>query len=645
MKKDKKKQSNLNYLLIIISAIIIVLLCYSVFHKEKETIFKFNENNIQLKLGEKKVINYELNDDKLEIKWSSSNDVVSINNNGEMTANKYGKSIITGTVVKDEETYTNTCLVTTYSGDIGVKLEDISVPEGYLLMSNNSEYNIPFTIVPSNAYITSIDYYLTTNNVEINDNKVISKNEGEDSLSIIVNKDMSSIIKIKVSNSVRDNGFVKLIDSVSLDEEEITMDMGEIKTLSYTVTPRNGYLETIEWTSSNEDVVVVDEGDLTAVNVGEATVKLTINNIESTTKVKVKASKAEIKVDYSPKTVIRIGEKTNIKASVYPTNINDTVTYSSSNPSIVSVDNGVVTGINSGVANVTLSIGNGKTKTFTIYVLKKSGSVSGNGYLWGYKSLNAKTPVYANLSFFQKIVSTGIGTLQNNSYIINTGGLKFTYDINASMLYVASKKIKMRIYYPPNEDLSTLNTLVYMGGRGETNFGGAFTSISKDPSIIKSAGIVILIAEGDGTSFDGDSGAYATEFVKAIVRQKSGVKNSILGFSDGAHKVMHASNKSTYDRIVVFSGYTDGIGGLNNAKNSEVMFIIASRDGNYTQAQSALRHMLSSGFTNVTVISNGSDMSKLFSDKYLVINPGSLMKNGHLTENIFLSGIIEYCND
>lgn len=645
MKKDKKKQNYLNYLLIIISAIIIVLLCYSIFHKEKETFFKFNENDIQLKFGEKKIINYELNDDKLEIKWSSNNDVVSVNNSGEITANKYGKSIITGTVVKNDETYTNTCLVSTYSGDIGVTLENISVPEGYLLMGNNSEYNMPFTIVPPNAYITSIDYYLTNNNVSINDDKIISKNDGEDNLSIIVNKDMSSRIKIKVSNDVKNNGFVKLIDNVSIDYDEVTLDMGETKALPFTVTPVNGYIETIEWTSSNEDVVFVDEGDLKAINVGEATVKLIINNIEASVKVKVTSSKAEIKVDHSPKTVIRIGEKTTINASINPSNINDVVTYTSSNPSIVSVNNGVVTGINSGVANITLSISNGKTKTFTIYVLQKSGSVSGSGYLWGYKSLNNKVPVVANLSFFQKIVSNGIGTLQSNSYVINTGGLTYTYDINASLLRVGSKRIKMRIYYPPNEDLSTLNTLTYMGGRGETNFGGAFADASKNPSILKSAGIVILIAEGDGTSFDGDSGAYATEFVKAIVRQKSGVKNSILGFSDGAHKVMHASNKSTYDRIVVFSGYTDGVEGLKNAKNSEVMFIIASRDGNYSQAQSALRHMMSSGYTNVTVISNGSDMSKYFSDKYLVINPGSLIKNGHLTENVFLSGIIEYCND
>ena len=184
-----------------------------------------------------------------------------------------------------------------------------------------------------------------------------------------------------------------------------------------------------------------------------------------------------------------------------------------------------------------------------------------------------------------------------------------------------------------------------MGGRGETNFGGFFTKIEQDPSIVKSAGILALVAEGKGISFDGEAGAYSTMFVKAITRQKSNVKNSILGFSDGAHKVMHASNLVVYDKIIVFSGYTDGVASLDNAKNSEVMFIIAPNDGNYSQAKVALRNMKNSGYTNVKIITNGTDVINAFSDKFLVITPGSLMKNAHDTINVLNSRIISYAND
>ena len=229
-----------------------------------------------------------------------------------------------------------------------------------------------------------------------------------------------------------------------------------------------------------------------------------------------------------------------------------------------------------------------------------------------------------------------------STYVISYENLTFSYNITNNLLSVGGKKIKFKVYYPQGEDLSTLNTLVYMGGRGETNFGGAFTSIAKDPSMIKSAGIVGLLAEGN--SFDGDSGAYSTKFLKAITKQKAGVQNSILGFSDGAHQVLHASNKENYKSIVIFSGYTDGASSLENAKDKEIIFIIAANDANYSQAKTAMNNMKSSGYKNVTMINTLNDVSR-FDSIFLTINVNNLMRKGHYSENVFTSGIIEYLND
>lgn len=644
MKKNKKL---LNIIIILISAIIVVLLFYILFSKKSEVTFTINERNIKLKLGETKRISYQLNVPNLKVTWSSNSDNITINKNGEIDASTYGQAKITGTVIYNNKKYIDTSIVDVYTGEIGVPIESISAPMGYILMKPNSEFDLSFTVNPSNAYIYSIDYYSSNESiVSVSNNKIISKNNGSATISLVVNNQIVKDVMIKVSNDIKENTIAKDIESIVFDENDIEIEMGDIKVLTYYPNPKDSYVETIEWFSSNEDIVSVSEGVIKGINIGEATIKITINNkVSSTLNVIVKASKAELVIDYSPKTTIRIGEKTLIKAHINPTNINDRIEYKSSNPSIAKVENGTITGLAAGNTTITLSISNGKTKTFIINVLPQKGSFSGSLNLWGYHSLNAKTPVLADKIFFQKLASSGIGLLQNNTYIINSSDGSFSYDISTNLLSINNKRIKVRIYYPPGEDLSTLNTLTYMGGRGETNFGGIFTDIAKNASIAKSAGILILLAEGNNTSFDGDSGAYTTQFVKAITKQKGNVKNSILGFSDGAHKVMHASNKMFYDRIIVFSGYTDGVDSLDKAKNSEVMFIIAPNDGNYKQAQSALRHMKSSGYNNVTVISNGSDMPNLFSDKFLVITPGSLMKNGHLTENILLSGMIEYLND
>lgn len=647
----KNKKETINILIIISSIIIIGLLYYILFffNKQENYYFKLNEDNVLLKVGTKKQLNYAISDDNIDITWYSNSDSVSVNDNGEVTANNYGIAKITAMVVTNEETFYDTCNIIPYTGDEGVSIKDINSSIKSLSMKPNSSYDIPFTIDPSNAYITAINYYSSDENVIFIENgKIVSKNEGTATFTMIINNQLVKELVVEVSKDA--TGFTEIdtekkVKSVSLIKD-FTMEMGDIKKISYEVNPSDGNIQKIEWFSSNEKIIKVNDGTVEAINIGEAVVKVVINDeVESSVKIKVNSSNSSIVINYNPKTLIRIGEKTNIQASISPIGLNDTIVYRSSNPSVAMVNNGIITGVNHGSAVITLSISSGKTKTFTINVLPLNGHISGSANLWGYKSLNDKVPSLADMSFYRSLAQSGIGTLQDNKYIVTSEGITYTYDINASELTVKNKRIKLRIFYPRGVDLSITNTLTFMGGRGETNFGGLFTEIEKNPSIVKSSGILALVAEGKGISFDGDAGAYSTMFVKAITRQKSNVKNSILGFSDGAHKVMHASNKVVYDKIIVFSGYTDGVESLANAKNSEVMFIVAPNDGNYSQAKVALRNMKNSGYSNVKFITNGTDAINAFSDKFLVITPGSLMKNAHDTINILNSGIISYCND
>ena len=451
---------------------------------------------------------------------------------------------------------------------------------------------------------------------------------------------------IKVDKNALVNQVVPEIEKISFKDITIplTMEMGDVKTLSYDVYPKDGYVYDSHWESSNENVVSVTRGVVEAKNIGTATISLTVNgDVKTEVTIKVISTKSEIIIDYNPKTTIRIGEKTNIEAHINPVNVNDQITYKSSNPDVVKVDKGVITGVKSGNAIITLSISNGKTKTFTINVLPKTGSLTGTGYLWGYTSLNAVTPVLASVSFFQDLAKKGIGLLKNDTYIISKGDTNYSYDITSNVLTANSKRFKLRIYYPQGKDLSTLNTLTYMGGDGEKNFDGYFDNINSDPSKIKSAGIVILVAEGDNTAFDQFCGAFATQFVKAITNQKSYVKNSILGFSTGGTKVMAAANMFEYDKVIVFSSYYNWPTSADYVKNKEVLFYIPSNDHLYNQAKTTLNSM--SDYQNVTVVSNSNEMGKLFGNKYLVINPGTLMHGRHVTENVTRARIFSYAND
>lgn len=445
-------------------------------------------------------------------------------------------------------------------------------------------------------------------------NESVNYSSNEEKLDFIAAKQAQGSVKYKIISQVNSENKNVNIFSIKKSSKPIINVLSKAPVGKYTVT--------IRATAAGNDMYKSGYKDI---------------------KITVTIAKIEIEVDNHPKTIIKVGESTTVRAHL-SNNVSGKIVYKSSNNDIATVENGVIIGKKQGNVQITLSYGNSKTKTYSIKVLPSKGAITGSGGIWGYTSLNAKTPVPADINFYKKLVQNGIGVIKNNQYIISSSGVQFSYNISTEILSVSNKRIRLRLYYPSGVDLSTTNTLVFMGGRGETNFGGLFREIKDNPSIVKNGGILALIAEGN-TSFDGASGAYVTKFIKAITKQKTGVKNSILGFSDGAHNVMDGLRLENYDRIVVFSGYADYINTLENAKNSEIMIIIAPNDSNYLQAKSTINNMRNYGFKNATIISNGTELPNAYGSTYLVITPGNIMKNGHFTENILLSRIIEYLND
>ena len=647
----KKNNNNTNFIMVIVSLIILIgiLIYFLLLKEDKEVEFTIKDTKINLKLGEIKKINYEITDSNLNIEWvSDKSNVVSIDNSGIIKAIDYGTAIITGKLVYQDQEIFNKCIVSTYSGDINTSLEKITILEGELLMMPNSEYIMPFNIIPSNAYITSLEYLTTDENViTVSNDKIISKNIGTATLSIIVNNNYQKNIMVSVEENAKQNKIIKKIEKVEIEEDDIILKPGDTKKILYTVIPSDAYVKDIKWESSNPEVVSVNDGEIKALKDGESVIKLIVNsNIESSIKVKVVVLPSSIKINYYPKTLIKVGEKSNIIAEVLPNEATDKIiTYKSSNPSVAIVSNGVITSVGTGSSTITLSTSNNKSLSVNINVLPKQGLINGTGNFWGYKSLNEKTPVKADVNFFRKIVQSGRGTLQGNTYIYQTEDTKYTYNIDSSHLVANNYNIKVRIYYPLVDDLSSLNIFTYMGGDGEKNFNGFFNQIENNKSIINSAGIIILVAEGNNTKFDQYAANYATKFVQSIINQKPNAKRSIAGFSTGGTKVMGAANLYDYDKIIVFSSYYNWAGMANNIKNKEIIFYVPSKDHLYSQAKTTLNDMKSSGYTNVTIVTNSSDLANAFKNNFLVINPGISMLSGHLSENVIRAGLFSYAND
>lgn len=664
------RNSNSKYLIIglIIFAVVILVLILSGSKsnepKKTQLVFTFKEDSTKLKIGEAKAIEYELNDNTKTIEWFSTSDVVTIDDNGVMRANKYGQAIVSGTIVDGTNSITNTCYVTTYTGDINVKVEDIQLNEGYLLMKSGSEYSNPFIIVPSNAYIDSLEYYSTDESIaNIQNNQVIAGYDGSAILSCVVNKQITKDLQVEVSNNVNSNGFAKMVERVSLNENDITMDIGNTKQLSYKIEPSDGYVGSIRWASSNERVVKVLDGKIEAINSGEATIQIIVNNNIKDSIVVIVNKKEEptpvptatptvatIVIDKKPKTTITVGEKTDIIAHVVPKNSGKTIKYISSNTKVATVDqNGIITGVKAGRTTITLFMGSGKAKYYTITVKNKPTSPStspSSPYTWGYQSSKAKTPVYAGASFYQNLASQGRGSFNGSVYSISSSYGSFSYNVNTCVLSTGGSDIKVRVFYPPETDLGSANTLVYLGGDGEANFGGYFSEITGNPSVVRSSGILILVAQGSGTIFDGNAAIYATRFVQAFTSQKAGVKNSVLGFSTGGKFVLDAANRYGYNRAIIFSSWSPDTSSPVNVKNKEVLYFVPSEDSLYRLAKETLVELRNYGYQNVTLVTNSSELLSMFNgSSFKIINPGTGMVPLHVSRNVALSGIVAYAND
>ncbi len=656
MAKKKKRNNTNSLVLIIIGAMIVVLLCVLLFSsgKRKSIIFTFNETNIKVKIGEIKSIDYTISDDSVPIEWISNGDAVIIDDNGYIHGNKYGQAVVYGIVSDGDKTITNTCYVTTYTGDINVNVSKIEVNDGYLLMNNNSEYHNPFTIVPNNAYIESIEYYSSNENVaKIDSDKIVSLNNGSAIISMVINKQITKDLQVEVTNTDHAPGFVKKVSSVSFNENDIKMEIGDTKEVKYKISPSDGYVSTIEWNSSNEKVVTVKDGVITAINSGESIVQVVVNgNIKASITVRVNnkptptpttiPTNAVIVVDKEPKSTIKVGERTDIIAHVEPQNSTKDIRYISNNTKVATVDqNGIITGVGPGKTTITLFMGSGKAKYISITV-----GNSNPTYVWGYTSSKAKDPVYAGKSFFQNLASKGRGAFDGSSYYVTSSVGSFVYNLNTSVLSVGGRTINVRIYYPPETDLSAASTVVYMGGDGEKDFDGYFATIAANPSELRSSGILILVAEGNGKAFDGDAAIAATRFVQVITNQKSGVNNSILGFSTGGKFVIDAANKFNYYKTVVFSSWCPDPASTVNVKNKDVMYFIPYNDGLYRLAKETLIELRNYGYKKVTLVTNSNELLNMFNGSgFKVVNAGSGMVSAHASRNVRLSGVISYVND
>ena len=146
--------------------------------------------------------------------------------------------------------------------------------------------------------------------------------------------------------------------SVSLDRESLALNKGESTTLKATVLPEDATNPSVNWSSSDADIAEVDQtGTVSAKNGGTATIVARAGSQSAECLVTVSVPVKSLTLD--PVSVeLKVGETVTISAHVYPEDATEkTVRWTSSDESVVTVSEGVLSAVTPGEATITAQCG------------------------------------------------------------------------------------------------------------------------------------------------------------------------------------------------------------------------------------------------------------------------------------------------
>ena len=162
------------------------------------------------------------------------------------------------------------------------------------------------------------------------------------------------------------------VESVSINQSSVELEIGKTLQLNATVSPSTATRKDITWTSSKSSVASVSSSGLvTAVSEGTTTITAAADGKKgecTVTVFKGFVAVSEVKLGKTEVTLYVCEEET-LTASVLPDNATDkTITWTSSDKSIASVESGKVKAVKKGEATITAKAGD-KTAEAKIVVL------------------------------------------------------------------------------------------------------------------------------------------------------------------------------------------------------------------------------------------------------------------------------------
>ena len=252
-----------------------------------------------------------------------------------------------------------------------IKVESVTLDKPSLTMVEGDTAELVATVLPEEAEDKTVSWSTSNEDVATVENGlVVAVKEGTAVITASAGE-KSATCEVTVTKK-----YVPVTD-VSLDLTDVALIKGESKVVIATVTPDDATEPEVTWTSSNLQVVAVEQlmpsthmAKVTAVGGGSAVITAKASDIIATCAVTVSVPVESVSLDKTSASIVE-GENAQLIATVHPDDATDkTVTWSTSDATVATVDNGLVTARKEGTAIITVSASD-KTATCTIIVAKK----------------------------------------------------------------------------------------------------------------------------------------------------------------------------------------------------------------------------------------------------------------------------------
>lgn len=190
--------------------------------------------------------------------WSSSdNEIVSVSDDGLVTAISVGEAVVTVEV----EGKSASCSVVV--NEILVESVTLNKETAEIIVGNTEQ--LTATVLPENA-----------------DNKNITWSSTDESIATVSSDGLVSAISVGSASIIAKAGDKQAkcdvtvigvpVESITLDKTSVETSLGSKFELTATVLPENAYDKTVKWSSSDESIITVYYGKVSAIAYGTATI-------------------------------------------------------------------------------------------------------------------------------------------------------------------------------------------------------------------------------------------------------------------------------------------------------------------------------------------------------------------------------------